>query len=80
MMWVLKKKRDEKGETLKYKARTVVCGNQQKRKATAAGMEHTLETFLPAARSATFKLLCAGGCIANLRVRQFDVEAAYLQG
>eukprot|EP00965_Chrysotila_dentata_P221692 6192520-Pleurochrysis_carterae.AAC.2 len=36
--------------------------------------------FAPAARSATFKLLCAVGCIANLRVRQFDVEAAYLQG
>eukprot|EP00965_Chrysotila_dentata_P011551 377751-Pleurochrysis_carterae.AAC.1 len=44
-------------------------------------MEHTLETFAPAARSATFnKLLCAVGCTANLRVRQLDVEAAYLQG
>eukprot|EP00965_Chrysotila_dentata_P036761 1223604-Pleurochrysis_carterae.AAC.1 len=32
MMWVLKKKRDEKSEILKYKARAVVCGNQQKRK------------------------------------------------
>eukprot|EP00965_Chrysotila_dentata_P085381 2816612-Pleurochrysis_carterae.AAC.1 len=42
MMWVLRKKRDEKGEILEYKARAVVCGNQQKRKATAAGMEHTL--------------------------------------
>eukprot|EP00965_Chrysotila_dentata_P180377 5954923-Pleurochrysis_carterae.AAC.1 len=67
MMWVLRKKRDEKEEILKYKARAVVCGNQQKRKATAAGMEHTLETFAPAARSATFKLLCAVGCTANLR-------------
>eukprot|EP00965_Chrysotila_dentata_P115353 3812675-Pleurochrysis_carterae.AAC.2 len=43
MMGVLRKKRDEKGETLKYKARAVVCGNKQMRKATAAGMEHTLE-------------------------------------
>eukprot|EP00965_Chrysotila_dentata_P009475 308797-Pleurochrysis_carterae.AAC.1 len=58
--------RDEKGE--------------QKCKATAAGLKHTLETFAPAARFATFKLLCAVGCVANLRVRQFDVEAAYLQG
>eukprot|EP00965_Chrysotila_dentata_P206430 6183533-Pleurochrysis_carterae.AAC.2 len=80
MMWVLKNKKDEKGELLKYKARAVVCGNQQKRKALALGNEHTLETFAPAARSATFKLPCAVGCIANLRVRQFDVEAAYLQG
>eukprot|EP00965_Chrysotila_dentata_P221595 6192456-Pleurochrysis_carterae.AAC.2 len=26
-------------------------------------------------RSATFKSLCAVGCISNLRVRQFDVDA-----
>eukprot|EP00965_Chrysotila_dentata_P146429 4834809-Pleurochrysis_carterae.AAC.2 len=43
-------------------------------------MEHSLETFVPAAKSATFKLLCAVGCISNLRVRQYDVDAAYLQG
>eukprot|EP00965_Chrysotila_dentata_P029718 987646-Pleurochrysis_carterae.AAC.1 len=54
MMWVLRKNKDEKGELLKYKARAVVCGNQQKRKALAAGTEHTVETFAPAARSATF--------------------------
>eukprot|EP00965_Chrysotila_dentata_P026906 893101-Pleurochrysis_carterae.AAC.1 len=80
MMWVLRKKKDEKGDLLKYKARAVVCGNQQKRKALASGAKHTLETFAPAARSATFKLLCAVGCAANLRVRQFEVEAVYLQG
>eukprot|EP00965_Chrysotila_dentata_P095478 3155597-Pleurochrysis_carterae.AAC.1 len=80
MMWVLRKKKDEKGDLLKYKARAVVCGNQQKRKALISGAEHTLETFAPVARSATFKLLCAVGCAGNLRVRQFDVEAAYLQG
>eukprot|EP00965_Chrysotila_dentata_P056393 1870855-Pleurochrysis_carterae.AAC.1 len=67
MMWVLRKKKDEKGGLLKYKARAVVCGNQQKRKALASGAEYTLETFAPAARSATFKLLCAVGCVANLR-------------
>eukprot|EP00965_Chrysotila_dentata_P074521 2461434-Pleurochrysis_carterae.AAC.1 len=75
MMWVLRKTKDEKGDLLKYKARAVVCGNQQKHKALAPGAEHTLETFAPAARSATFELLCAVGCVANLRVRQFDVEA-----
>eukprot|EP00965_Chrysotila_dentata_P141065 4662760-Pleurochrysis_carterae.AAC.1 len=80
MMWVLRKKRDEKGDILKYKARAVVCGNQQKRKTLASCSEHTLETFAPAARLATFKLLCAVGCLANLHVRQFDVDAAYLQG
>eukprot|EP00965_Chrysotila_dentata_P088858 2933541-Pleurochrysis_carterae.AAC.1 len=57
-MWVLRKKKDEKGDLLKYKARAVVCGNQQKRKALASGSEYTLKTFAPAARSATFKLLC----------------------
>eukprot|EP00965_Chrysotila_dentata_P137078 4534270-Pleurochrysis_carterae.AAC.1 len=80
MMWVPKKKKDEKGELIKHKARAVMCGNQQKRKALASGTEHTLEKFAPAARSAIFKLLCAVGCAANLRVRIFDVEAAYLQG
>eukprot|EP00965_Chrysotila_dentata_P123062 4067742-Pleurochrysis_carterae.AAC.1 len=33
MMWVLKTKRDEKDGLLKFKARAVVCGNQQKSKA-----------------------------------------------
>eukprot|EP00965_Chrysotila_dentata_P178311 5889186-Pleurochrysis_carterae.AAC.1 len=80
MMWLLRKKKDEKGDLLKYKARAVVCGNQQKRKVLASGAKHTSETFAPAARSATFKLLCAVGCAANLRVGQFDVEDAYLQG
>eukprot|EP00965_Chrysotila_dentata_P091976 3036041-Pleurochrysis_carterae.AAC.3 len=82
MMWVLRKKRDEKGEILKHKARAaVVCGNQQqKRKALASSSEHTLKMFAPADRSATFRLLCTVGCLANLRVRQFDVDAAYLQG
>eukprot|EP00965_Chrysotila_dentata_P142296 4704769-Pleurochrysis_carterae.AAC.1 len=59
MMWVLRKKKEEKRELLKYKARAVVCSNQQKRKALASGTEYTLETFAPAARSATFNLLCA---------------------
>eukprot|EP00965_Chrysotila_dentata_P062094 2057288-Pleurochrysis_carterae.AAC.1 len=70
MMWVLRKKRDENGEVLKYKARAVVCGNQQQRKAVTSGDEHILETFAPAARFATFKLLCAVSCLANLQVRQ----------
>eukprot|EP00965_Chrysotila_dentata_P047280 1568900-Pleurochrysis_carterae.AAC.1 len=79
MMWVLRKppKIQSSSCRLKYKARAVVCGNQQKRNALASGAEHPLETFAPSARSATFKLLCAVGCVANLRVRQFDVEAAY---
>eukprot|EP00965_Chrysotila_dentata_P143781 4750567-Pleurochrysis_carterae.AAC.1 len=68
MMWVLRIKKDAKGDLLKYKARAVVCGNQLKRKATALVSEHKLETFAPAARSATFKLLCAVGCLANLKV------------
>eukprot|EP00965_Chrysotila_dentata_P104289 3444020-Pleurochrysis_carterae.AAC.1 len=67
-MWVLRKKKDEKGELLKYKARAVVCGNQQKHKALASGTEDTLEAFAPAAQSPTLKLLCAVGYrVANLR-------------
>eukprot|EP00965_Chrysotila_dentata_P109487 3617995-Pleurochrysis_carterae.AAC.1 len=69
-----------KSRSSNNKARGVACGNQQKRKAHALGSENILETFAPAAHSATFKLLCAVGCIANRRVRQFDHDAAYLQG
>eukprot|EP00965_Chrysotila_dentata_P050340 1667728-Pleurochrysis_carterae.AAC.1 len=74
-----KEEKGREGRPSKYKARAVVCANQQKRKALASGAEHTLETFAPAARTATFKSLCAMGCIADLRVRQFDVKTAYLQ-
>eukprot|EP00965_Chrysotila_dentata_P005830 191930-Pleurochrysis_carterae.AAC.1 len=80
MLWVLKKKKDENGNLHKYKARAVVCGNQQKAKAKSAGKDSVLETFAPAARGTTFKLLCAICCITKRRVRQFDVEAAYLNG
>eukprot|EP00965_Chrysotila_dentata_P133916 4428830-Pleurochrysis_carterae.AAC.1 len=51
MMWVLKKKKDEKGDLLKFKARAVVCGNQQKAKSQHLGNQHLLETFAPAARN-----------------------------
>eukprot|EP00965_Chrysotila_dentata_P081341 2686228-Pleurochrysis_carterae.AAC.1 len=57
MMWVLRIKKTGTGDLLKYKARAVVYGNQQKRKQPLWDLaEHTLETFAPAARSATFKL------------------------
>eukprot|EP00965_Chrysotila_dentata_P117045 3868295-Pleurochrysis_carterae.AAC.1 len=80
MLWVLKKKYSETGELIKFKARAVVCGNQQTAKAKRSGDDSVLETFAPAARSATFKLLCAVCCLEGRCVRQFDVEAAYLQG
>eukprot|EP00965_Chrysotila_dentata_P068581 2266682-Pleurochrysis_carterae.AAC.1 len=80
MLWVLKKKFSETGELVKYKARAVVCGNQQTAKTHNSSSESVLETFAPAARSTTFKLLCAVCCLEGRRVRQFDVEAAYLQG
>eukprot|EP00965_Chrysotila_dentata_P005160 169155-Pleurochrysis_carterae.AAC.6 len=62
------------------RARSCALYNQQNSKALNSGTKQTLETFAPAARSATFKQLGAVGCIANHRVRQFDVDAAYLQG
>eukprot|EP00965_Chrysotila_dentata_P078310 2580923-Pleurochrysis_carterae.AAC.2 len=81
MMWVLRKRKDTKSKLLKYKARAVVCGNQQKRKAQESGTKGILEIFSPsAARLTTFKLLCAVGGIANLRIGQCAVDTAYLQG
>eukprot|EP00965_Chrysotila_dentata_P181551 5993060-Pleurochrysis_carterae.AAC.1 len=78
MLWVLKTKYDDEGNVLKHKARAVVCGNQQTAK--LKNTEFELETFAPAARSTTFKLLCAVSCLTKRRNRKFDVEAAYLNG
>ena len=40
----------------------------------------SLETFSPACRSTTFKLLIAEACRLGFQLRTWDVEAAYLKG
>ena len=73
ILWVLRKKYND-GVFEKYKARAVVDGRDQKKK------NPFLETFSPACRSTTHKLLVAESCRIGYRKRTWDVEAAYLKG
>ena len=73
ILWVLKKKYND-GVFDKYKARAVFDGRDQKAK------NPELETFSPACRSTTHKLIAAEACRLGHRQRTWDVEAAYLKG
>ena len=73
VLWVLRVKYVD-GKFEKFKARAVFDGRRQK----AANPE--LETFSPACRSTTHKLLTAEACMLGHRLRTWDVEAAYLKG
>ena len=73
ILWVLRIKYVD-GVVDKFKARAVFDGRSQK------ANDPTLETFSPACRSTTFKLAVAEACRNGLRLRTWDVEAAYLKG
>ena len=70
--WVLKKKRNEKGELIKYKARLNARGFTQ-----VPGLDFD-ETFAAVVRTDTIRLLLAHAIQENLYTAQYDVEAAYL--
>ena len=73
ILWVLRVKYND-GNFEKYKARAVFDGRDQKAKTPG------LETFSPACRSTTHKLLTAEACRLGHRLRTWDVAAAYLKG
>ena len=73
ILWVLKIKYVD-GVLDKFKARAVFDGRAQKVN------NPSLETFSPACRSTTFKLVVAEACRKGHRLRTWDVEAAYLKG
>ena len=73
ILWVLRVKYID-GAFDKFKARAVFDGRDQKAK------NPLLETFSPACRSTTHKLLTAEACRLGLRLLTWDVEAAYLKG
>ena len=73
VLWVLRVKYNN-GKIVKYKARAVFDGRSQKAK------DPLLETFSPACRSTTHKLLTAEAVRLGLRILTWDVEAAYLKG
>ena len=78
ILWVLKRKLNERREVEKYKARAVFDGSEQKRKAASAGVE--LITSAPTCRQATHKVHCAVVATRRRVMLSFDVKAAYLNG
>ena len=62
MMWVLKKKYNERRELLKFKARGTVRGDQGKALDIKLNITPA-ETFAPTAKHQTFKMVCAAACI-----------------
>ena len=78
ILWVLKRKLNELREVVRYKARAVFDGAEQKRKAAAAGVN--LKTSAPTCRQGTHKAHCAVIATQGLEALSFDVEAAYLRG
>jgi hypothetical protein len=74
--WVFVKKRDEKGDIVRFKARLVAQGFSQK-----PGTDYSNDgTFAPVMRFETLHTLLALAAINNWKIRQFDIKGAYLHG
>jgi hypothetical protein len=71
---VFKRKRNEVGDVIRYKARWVVKGFLQ------VFGEDYLKTTSPTARLETFRVLCHIAATHDLEIRQFDVKTAFLHG
>jgi len=70
--WVLKKKRDEHGNLVKYKARLTARGFTQ-----VPGLDYD-ETFSAVVQTDTLRILLAHAIQHNLYTAQYDIESAYL--
>jgi hypothetical protein len=71
--WVFKIKTDTEGKNL-YKARLVAQGFTQER-----GEDYDL-VFAPVARPTSFRILLTLAGLQSMKVRQFDVKTAFLNG
>ena len=69
--WVFKRK-EEPDNSIRFKARLVACGYQQK-----AGVDYT-ETYSPVARLATIRIVLAVGLQNRYQFRHLDVKTAFL--
>lgn len=69
--WVLKKKRNENGSVVRYKARLKARGCTE-----VPGLE-IREAFAPVAQTATIRILLAQTLQNNLVARHYDIENAY---
>lgn len=72
--WIYKLKQDSKGKVSQYKARLVAQGFNQK-----FGIDYN-EVFAPTARQSSLRLLLSHVGYNNLKVKQFDVKNAFLNG
>jgi hypothetical protein len=72
--WVFKTKYDEQGNVEKRKARLVAQGFSQKH-----GVDY-IDVYAPVARSVTLKMLLSAAGKDNLKVIQYDVKSAFLNG
>lgn len=72
--WVYKIKRNENGETVKFKARLVIKGCSQR-----PGIDYT-EVFSPVVRLASLRYLFALAVKYDLDICQMDAVSAFLQG
>jgi len=70
--WVLRKKHDERGNLVKFKARLTACGFTQ-----IPGIDYD-ETFSAVVRTDTLRILLAHAIQHNLHTVQYDIESAYL--
>lgn len=72
--WVFKRKHDQDGKIIEYKARLVAQGFSQK-----YGEDYD-EVFAPVTRSSTFRLLLSVSGKRKLKIKQFDIKTAFLNG
>ena len=70
--WIFKKKKNEKGEVKKYKARLVARGFNQE-----YGIDY-LETFAPVLKTKSLRLIIALSATTTRRIEQLDVKTAFL--
>lgn len=72
--WVFKRKLDDQGRVVRYKARLVAQGFTQK-----YGIDYD-EVFAPVARSTTMRLLLSIAGMKEFYVNQYDIKTAFLNG
>ncbi|GMF20290.1 unnamed protein product [Phytophthora lilii] len=72
--WVFAYKYNEKGEIVRYKARLVALGYLQ-----TQGTDY-FHTYSPVASTNTIRVFLSVCCFNGLKIRQYDVETAFLNG
>lgn len=72
--WLYKKKKDQKGNTMRYKARLVAQGYTQQ-----FGIDYN-HTYAPVLSYTSLRILLALGATMNLLIEQMDVKTAFLHG